>query len=395
MEGRLIFKDVTVWQPQGGHRHGQAVVIEGETISAVGDDATYPVLPGDWEVRANGRILVPGQVDGAAGLVSNQVASEGVARLTPALVEAFTAHSIAEGLSAGVTCFFESLDAPTCVEAALTAQASVASRLGARLVNAHMTSTASEGFEAVDANARYAQQWHEHTSVRGAIGIRANGASGPQLRATGKIRESVGVPLFVDSGRGHASARTQSGTVRLETAGLLGDFSHFVNHGHLSSADAGRLGGTSTNVALAPEALLDVQARWLMASKSRVMLGTSGWSSMWQTAGHFFGSDSAAKRNALMQRTLITDPAAIVAATFKQSAGAIAPGHMADVVLYDAIPPTDAPSDAWYPLLARAKASWVVVKGAVVVREGRLLGADVVELARDAARAGASLRWTN
>lgn len=61
MEGRLLIKNCAL-VVDGALRHQQALVIEGSRITHIEPDARVPVLPGDWEVAAAGRLLTPGRM---------------------------------------------------------------------------------------------------------------------------------------------------------------------------------------------------------------------------------------------------------------------------------------------------------------------------------------------
>jgi hypothetical protein len=79
---------------------------------------------------------------------------------------------------------------------------------------------------------------------------------------------------------------------------------------------------------------------------------------------------------------------------FGQPCGTVEQSGLADLVVYDAVPSPD--SDGFSPgllwSLPQAPVAWTVVGGRVVVREGRLLGADFIELAHEAARALEAIR---
>ena len=50
-----------------------SVVVSGPLITHVAPDAEVPVLPGDWEVRCAGRLLMTGLIDCHTRLVGGQL----------------------------------------------------------------------------------------------------------------------------------------------------------------------------------------------------------------------------------------------------------------------------------------------------------------------------------
>ncbi len=108
VEGRLLIKNCTL-QHAGELRHRQAVVIEGAVITGIHDDARVPVLPGDWEVAAQERLLLTGRARSSTRLsnvlqgTSSGASAEAVARWVCAqhLLNGFT--RITEQLPPGVS----------------------------------------------------------------------------------------------------------------------------------------------------------------------------------------------------------------------------------------------------------------------------------------------------
>jgi cytosine/adenosine deaminase-related metal-dependent hydrolase len=70
-------------------------------------------------------------------------------------------------------------------------------------------------------------------------------------------------------------------------------------------------------------------------------------------------------------------------------------GGPADLLVLDDWPPENSPGEGsaeFARRVCRARVAWVVCRGRVVVREGRLLGADYARLAKEAARAVSSVQ---
>jgi 5-methylthioadenosine/S-adenosylhomocysteine deaminase len=75
---------------------------------------------------------------------------------------------------------------------------------------------------------------------------------------------------------------------------------------------------------------------------------------------------------------------------FSRPSGSVETGALADLAVCDTVPAVEDEQSQGLHLLmqvAAAPVAWTLVNGKVVVREGQLIGADALELAREAARA--------
>lgn len=434
MEGRLLLKDCSLFRADGRVRSGMAVLIEGRTISAIGSDADFPALPGDWEVKCRGRLVTPGLVDCHTRLVGGMVmpwSGDLLLRsfhqrfsqeqrieteLTEGEVAAISACALARGLKQGVTMFVEHLHAPRCVEAALTAQAQVAEKLGARLVNCHASNSlidGAPGVEQVEANARYLEGRVTHELVRGAIGVRASFCSDDDvLRTAGRVKEALPIGAHFSLGESDDDlaftwSRYGSRVVsRFERFGLLGGASVAAHARSIDRTEAARLAKSRTLVALTPRGALAVEGgsalgmEAVLVSQNLVGLGTGGTGSLTSELFASFTGVMALSRvgrmldpDNLMAAFLIGGPAELNTMIFGLPSGSVDPGAIADLVVSDCVPPPDSGGAAPHLLMQalNAPVAWTIVNGRVVVREGQLVGVDHVELQREASLALASV----
>ena len=435
MEGRLVLKDCSLFRTDGRVRGGMAVVVVGATIVRVAADAEVPALPGDWVVNCAGRLVTPGLVDCSTRLVggvlapwsadsllrvhSARVADDRAlgAQLTPEHVEAITLWSLARGLRLGVTMFVEQLYAPACVQPALEAQAKAARFVGARLINAHASTSAEgrvPGPAQVEANAAYVKSVSGDPLVRGAIGVGASFATHDDvLRAAGHFKEELACgahfPLAeTNDDLAHTwNAHGTRVTSRFERFGLLGGGSVGSHARAIDRSEAERLARTRTLVALSPrtshvsEGGSAFGTEAVFTLENLLGLGTNGTCSLWEElAASFSGVMSLARTartidpDAAISSFLLGGPAELCTMVFGKPSGSIDVGALADLVVFDHIPTPDAreamPSIVMQ--LAQTQAAWTIVNGRVVVREGQLVGHDLLELARASAAAISSVR---
>ncbi len=435
MEGRLVLKDCSLYRLDGSFRSGTAVAIEQGRISNVAPDEQIPILPGDWEVACRGRLAMPGLVDCHAHLVGAQLSPFGggvlgqtpaeharvqdelESKLTAAEVEALTAFGLARALRFGVTTVLEHLRCPSDVGGGLDAQARTAERLGMRLVGSHATDSRHgppSALSQLEANAERVLARRAHPLVRYALGFQASSDCDDELLTElGRMRErlSVGVHGHVADGEAD-QARTleafnQRVVSRLEAHGLLGRESVAAYASALDRAEADCLAKKETVAALSPlrrrlAGPAGAGVEMLAARNGLVALGTGGSISLWDDAVAAWGAlvEPAIRARPLdadgmLRDILFSAPASLGARIFGERFGAIEPGYAADLVIYDLFPTAEAGEGPTAELLlraARAPVAWTIVAGRVVVREGRLLAHDYIELDREAARALRSLR---
>lgn len=407
-----------------------SISIEGRFITAVRPDAEIPVLPGDWEVRCDGRLVTTGLVDCHTRLVGGQLTpwvgdlllrpfmqrvelEQRLERtLTVGEVEALTLFAMARNLRMGVTMVVEHLHAPACVEAALNAQANAARRLGLRLMNSHATSSAFPelpGVAQVEANARYATAVRSDPLVRGAIGVRGSFAADDEvLRLAGRVKEehALGAHFALaenDDDLALTWEKTSSRIVtRFERFGLLGGGSVGAHARAIDRTEADRLARSRTLVAFSPRAAQTVEGgsalgmEAVLVSQNLVGLGSGGTGTLLEElAASYTGVMTMARAGRmldpdnLMASFLVGGPAELCTMLFGQPSGSVDPGALADLVVYDYVPALELGNFTPHLLmqLSQMPVGWTIVDGRVAVREGQLVGADYTQLASDAARA--------
>lgn len=430
MEGRLVLKNCSLFRADGRVRSGMSVLVEGRLITAVGPDEATPVLPGDWEVKCGGRLVMTGLVDCHTRLVGGPLTPwagdlllrpfsqrfEQEHRLERTLsvgeVEALTAFSIAQNLRRGVTMVVEHLHAPACVEEALHAQARIAEKLGIRLLNSHASTSVipeSPGPAQVEANARYAATRKPESLARAAIGVRASFcADDDVLRLAGKVKEELAIGAHFglaenDDDLAITWSRTSSRIVtRLERFGLLGGASVGAHARAIDRAEAARLAKSRTLVAFTPRAAQTVEGgsalgmEAVLVNQNLVGLGSGGTGSLWEElAASYTGVMAMARAGRmldpdnLMASFLVGGPAELCTMIYGAPSGSVESGSLADLVVYDFVPPRETGNFTPHLLmqLSQMPVGWTIVNGNVSVREGVLLGADYLELARESARA--------
>jgi len=429
MEGRLLLKNCAIFSPDGRVKDRMAVVVDGGKIAAVERDDLVPVRPGDWSAACDGRLLAPGLIDCHTHLVNAQVLPMSGelllrsarsrhelqrrldAELTASDVETLTAFGIARALRGGVTMLVEHLHCPAEPGPALAAQARVAERMGIRLCNSHATNSLGGeevAFRGFEANAAYAESFKGHPMVRPALGFHASfSTEDALLKRIGQAREKLGVGAvfhLAETEDDLTSTFTRHGkriVPRLEGFGLLGPSVVAAHARAVDRSESDRLSRSRTLIALGPRFNLVAEPggggfEAVLAHQNLLGLGTSGTGLLWgELICAFTGIIQIARAGRLldpdgfMSQILYGGPAELCSLLYGAPSGTITPGALADLVLYDHVPAQEEVGGLTPHLLMQlgaVRASWVIVGGKVVVREGLVLGHDIMELARAAAR---------
>ena len=396
MEGRLLVKDCTLLDRGALHLH-RAVVVEGGMVSRISSDADEPVRPGDWAIEAGGRLLVPGRVDGHARLGH----VPGARRvLTEPESSAVAAAAIGLALRNGVTTVLEQVEGVEDGAAALDGRFRVARALGLRLV-ASLAAEGRHGIDTHELNAEAARRTADDPLVRAGLGFASClTASDELLHAVGRDAEALRAPVqfrLAETSAELAEHFEQHRTrmvERLDRHALLGPTTVAAHARAVDGAEAQRLAETAVLVAWSPLAdLLGEQHGFesVWQPGHRVVLASAGVGDLREqwTAGRIL-AHRAARIGRLWARERVPEvlgdgPAGFLERIFRRPAGRIGPGAMADLVLVDLFPDKDDPVEVLAASM-RAPVSWTVVNGRVVVRDGQLLGNELLPLLAEAAR---------
>lgn len=427
MEGRLVLKGCSVLGVEGTLDAGRAILVEDGRITRIAADAELPTRPGDWEVACAGRVVAPGQVDAHAHLAGGLAAppstarllgsagercrheGEQTARLGALELEALTAFAIARAMRAGVTTVVEHLAHDGDLAAALRAQARAAERLGIRWIGAPaLRSDDRQVEERVEASAEHVRERAAHPTVRGALGFHASStADDALLGRLARAREALDAPVHFHLAEDEADltgtfARLSRRIVpRLRDYGLIGPGTLAALGRALDRGEVAELSRLEALVAISPSFDLTGEPgsggfEALFTEPRIVALGTAGSATLHEQLAVAMSRLAAVARlgrivepDRVAGMALAANPGRVVGRIFGAEAGTVAVGALADLVVYDAVLPAGdpaAPSALSWQRLAAAPVAWCIVAGRVTVREGQLVGADYLELAREAAK---------
>ncbi len=431
MGERLVIRGGIV-AAQGAPAPATVVVEAGRVAAVVPGGQAVPPAPGDWDIDAAGRLVVPGAVDAHAHLAlgglarlaglpgqapavlhawRHQVHSALEPRADAEAVEALTAAGAAAALRAGVTCAFDLLRAQP--GQAATSLAAAVEAVGLRAVLAYGASDragAGEGLREAAASAAFAERQRAHPTLRGAGGLDGLDAAGDSLLAAlAPLSARHGLLASVGEDDTDLAAAYFRGGLRpvdlLAARGLLGPRS-VVAHGATTTREEGqRLAAAGATLAVTPRAA----SFWgtpvppmaeLAAAGAAVVLGTDGLfpdtacELVATTLFHRGQARSPRAAEDLAGQVLWPFAARLAGRFFGATFGELSPGAAADLVILDwrpAVPPPDLPQGDLALLWAGAPAAWTIVNGEVRLREGRLLGVDEAALAARARAAAARL----
>jgi len=432
--GRIVIRDAVV--PAAGE--GATVVVEDRRIAAVAPRG-QPVegRPGDWDVDADGRLVVAGQIDVHTSLaLGHLVRRAGVpgrppatladlraglrdrleTRVRPDAVAALARAAAVAALRAGTTCVFDLLRAaPGSAADALEAQAGAVADVGLRAVlawggGASRGGSPPGGEADVRAGVEFAGRREAEARLRGAVGLSGlPSLSAAALDEAAAAAPRIGIHASVaedESDLAHVYARWGRRPVDVLAAHHLLGPRTLVAHGATTvHSEAMVLSDTGATLAVTPRSA----AFWgaplppllpFAALGVRLAFGTDGLFP--DPAGEALAAVSrvrGAERSTAAAEGLVgavawPSAARLASEWFGDTLGAVETGALADLVVLDWRPAAPLPEGSAGDLAllwAGAPAAWTIVDGEVRLREGRLLGADEAEIAARAREAAAAL----
>jgi cytosine/adenosine deaminase-related metal-dependent hydrolase len=416
---RIVIRRATLVDRPAG---ATTLVIEDRRIVRISADEESQALPGDWEVDAAGRMVVPGGVDAHTHLAAGALLRRASLpdrhptsvtdlrsfrgplenRLQPDDVEALAAAGALAALRSGVTCALDLCRAaPGCEGEALAAEGRAISGVGLRAAIAYAIDPArtAQGIAAVEG---FAAGLGEGTPLRAMLGL--DGLDGTTVEGLASMAQSasrLGLHASIgedDNDLAHAyNVATLRPVHLLGSSALLGSRSLVAHGGTLGSTEVTLLGRTGTSLAVTPRAALLWRCALpsgdlLAAREAAVMLGTDGQFA--DLAGEALALSLYLRRTPsqrplgdLVGRAIWPNATGLASRLFGEKIGVLEEGAVADVVVLDWRPPFPLPEASEgdiAQLWVGAPAAWAIVDGRVRLREGRLLGADEAEIAQRA-----------
>ncbi|MHB8419436.1 MAG: amidohydrolase family protein [Myxococcales bacterium] len=432
---RLLIRDARPW-PVAQELSGAAtVVVDGEHIAEV-TQREVPARPGDWVIEARGRLLMPGFVDAhahvtrrlAAGLVGGRSYPKGHPQLEEPLrsrferalqledVAAAARLFFCEAALAGTTTVFEQLRAPGCADGSLDAIGEAARGVGLRAVVCYGASerdgAAAVGIQECARFVGAAAGDGFGPLVRGTLGLsNAETVSTQALGGAAQLAHTAGLQLHAAETEEDLADAFQThgrrGLERLAEIGVLGASTVAAHGNHLNRRECEILAEIGGFCAFTPRAALLAEERpprmeAAVDAGAYAVLGSDGlgpsvraevpWAlALWRRSAR----PGAQQGFYAVERAAVEAGSRLMGRFFGCTAGLVAPGHAADLVLLDHRPATPLVPEAMCGQLAlgiaEARAAWTLVAGRVLVREGVLLGADVAEASAHALERAAAL----
>ncbi len=441
MAPRLVFRRAALWSGRGTRGAEVDVLVTDGRIAAV-SEAPIPQCPGDWNVAAEGRLLLPGFVDTHAHLerrlARGLTAGVGFPRGHPQLEEPLRSRferalshadlaasarlALAEAALAGTTTVFGLCRAPACAEGSLAQLAGAADEIGLRAVFAYGASDHDGAFSVgVRENVAFCEARKAHPLVRGMAGLAHPDEVGDAaLDALADLVARYGLHLHAgeteeELGVGYALHGRRL-LDRLAALKLLTGRTLAAHLNHVSREETLALADAGCTCVFTPRAALWTEERpprleAALDAGAHGALGTDGVGS--SLAAEFPASLALWRRSARPSATqgfyalerLISGGPRLVGRLFGSGAaaegirepGRVVVGEVADLGVLDDWGSTPAAqvasvgsatggapgTVAQLALVAgEARVAWTVVGGRVLVREGELLGQSLRELSR-------------
>ncbi len=408
--------------PAGG------VLIEGETIRAVGPTAELEPLAGEF-IDARGRVIMPGLICAHHHLYSTFACGLSFApagdfvevlenlwwRLDRALdlddVGWSALIPLVRCIRSGTTTIVDHHASPNAIRGSLAKIGEAVERAGLRASLAYEVTDRNgpEGARAgIEENAAWLERCRDGDGRRhGLVGVHASFTVGDDtLRACVELarKHDTGLHIHVaESGADQEDSLAKYGrrvVARLAEAGGLGPETIAVHCVHVDESEIALLRETDTVVVHNPQSNMnnavgcaDVPA--MLDAGIRVCLGTDGMTSaMLEEARaslflrHHASGDPAAGFGDTV-KMLFENNAAVASSLFGRRLGVLEPGAAADVIVVDHVPFTPASAENVFGHIlfgvAAERVDTTICAGRILMRGGELVTLDAEEIA---ARAG-------
>jgi 5-methylthioadenosine/S-adenosylhomocysteine deaminase len=425
MTERLVIRDARPW-PVGSDAGALAtVVVEAGRIAEV-TRRQVPGRPGDWIIEAKGRLLTPGFVNAhchvtrklSVGLCEGRSYPKGHPQLEEPLrgrfERALELEDIAvaarlafcEAALAGTTTVFEQLRAPACADGSLDAIGLAAHEVGLRAVISYGASerdgAAAVGLQECTRFANEASAEKFGPLVRGSLGLaHPETVSAALLGGVAQLAHTAGLQTHAAETEEELADAFQAhgdrGLERLSEIGMLGPMTVASHGNHLNRREGEILAEIGGFCAYTPRSALLAEERpprleAAVDAGTYAVLGTDGLSAsvraeipwalaLWRRTARPGGQQGYYA----IERMAVEAGGRLMGRFFGCSAGMIAVGQAADLVLLDYRPATPMRAEAMcghlVPGMAEAAVAWTIIAGRVIVREGVLLTADPAEAA--------------
>ncbi len=425
MTERLVIREARPWPAAADTGSLATVVVEDGLIAEV-TERQVPARPGDWIIEARGRLLTPGFVDAhshvtrklAVGLCEGRSYPKGHPQLEEPLrgrferalerddLVAAARLAFCEAALAGTTTVFEQLRAPACADGSLDPIGEAAHAVGLRAVVCYGASE-RDGAAAVGLQecARFADEagaGRFGPLVRGSLGVaHAETVNAAVLGSAAQLSHTAGLQVHAAETEEELAdaflAHGNRGLERLAEIGMLGPMTVASHGNHLNRREGEILAEIGGFCAYTPRAALLAEEppprlEAAVDAGTYAVLGTDGLSpsvraeipwalALWRRTARPGGQQGFYA----VERMAVEAGGRLMGRFFGCSAGQVAVGQAADLVLLDYRPPTPVKAESicghLVPGIAEARAAWTIVAGRVIVREGALLTQDWAEAA--------------
>ncbi len=433
--GSLLISNGLIVTLDAQHRviENGSVFIDGTRIAAAGDLDTSNYRA-DRTIDAQGNIVMPGLINAHHHLYSSFARGFTPGGTAPANFEEILKKlwwkldmaldaddvyysallALMESARAGCTTVIDHHASPSCADGSLDQLERAFRDVGLSGCLCYEVSDRNRDGEGFGENLRFAKKCREagDGQLVASFGLHALMTLGDRtLERCAEISASHDAGFHVHVAEDECDVRLARARYgkrildRLADAGIPGPKSIFVHGVHLGPDEIGLLRATDSMVVNCPESnmnnavgtapVLDMLERGVLAG-----LGTDGMSShMISQARAFVLQQRASQRDPRVAfaeacELLLYNNREICNRLFTDPRGALAPGQLADVVIYDYVPPTPANPDTLYGHLLFglnfASVRTTVARGRLIVDDGALAHVDEAEIrARCAERAPA------